>query len=104
GGFLRFGERPEEGMARELREELGVTGRVGRLLLSTARLGERSRLHWVMLFYEISIDREPRIDPDEIAALRWFTRDEIEGLVMDAFLKSAIDATWTELEQVHADR
>ncbi|UCF10974.1 MAG: NUDIX hydrolase, partial [Candidatus Bipolaricaulota bacterium] len=46
GGFLRFGERPEEGMARELREELGVAGRVGRLLLSTARLGVRSRLHW----------------------------------------------------------
>jgi len=91
GGFVRFGERPEEAMAREIQEELGVPGRVGPLLTVRARVGQRSHLHWLMLFYRTSIQAPPQVDPDEIAEAAWCPRAQIADRIRDEVLVAAIE-------------
>lgn len=91
GGFLRFGEAPRDGLAREIREELGVCSTIGGLLKATGRLGESSRLHWVMLFYRMTIHSPPRPSPDEIAEADWFPPAEIPKLGLDPHMLDAIE-------------
>ncbi|HSF15013.1 MAG TPA: (deoxy)nucleoside triphosphate pyrophosphohydrolase [Vicinamibacteria bacterium] len=77
GGKLEAHESPEECLARELREELGVTVAPGRILdVVFHRYPESSVL---LLFYECTLtDGEPRaLDCD---AFRWVPRAELPSL------------------------
>ncbi len=71
GGFLRFGETPAEGVLREIQEEVGLVGRIEGAPVFRSRLGERSRLHWIMIFYRVAVDGVPALNPDEIAEARF---------------------------------
>lgn len=74
GGKLETGETAEEGLARELREELGVEVRVGaRLAVVEHRYPERSvRLQ----FFRCTLLRgEPQ--PLGCAAIAWVTAEEL---------------------------
>jgi hypothetical protein len=44
-----------------------------------------------MLFYRISIDGPPRVDPDEIEQARWFPRKRFADQIDDALLIDAIE-------------
>jgi len=92
GGFLRFGESPRAGVLRELREEVGVDGRVGELIDVRSKLGEHTRLHWIMLFYRVHIDGNPVANPDEIAEVRFVELDQASTFVSDEAMCSAIEA------------
>jgi len=77
GGKLEPGESPEECLARELREELGVSVRVGRILETIYhRYPEKNVL---LLFYACELlDGEPRaLDVAEVA---WVPRAELPDL------------------------
>jgi 8-oxo-dGTP diphosphatase len=90
GGFLRFGESPEEGILREILEEIGVEGRIDRLLGVRSKLGDRSRLHWILLFYQVEIRGEPRANPDEIAEVRFVDLDEAAKVLQDRTMAEAL--------------
>ena len=83
GGFLQFGETPEQCVLREIQEEVGVTGTVERFVGVRSKLGSRSRLHWTMLFYRVAIDGTPRPNPDEIAEARFVTMDQAASMLLD---------------------
>lgn len=91
GGFLSFGESPEQAVAREIREELRVGCRVGRLLGVRTKVGEHTGLHWIIFFLEAEISGEPDPDPDEIAEARFFPKEEAAAALADgamaAFLR-----------------
>ena len=77
---------PDAALVRELREELGVAGRV---------LGEVGRYPYgddpgpcVVLLAEF--DGEPRPN-EELVALRWFTRDEVEAIGRAGLLHMGIE-------------
>ena len=75
GGLIEPADTsPEDALLRELREELQVTGRV---LGQVGTFAYRGRGCVVLV---ATIEGEPRPSPDEVLALRWFTRDEIEDL------------------------
>ncbi len=83
GGFLQFGESPEQGVLREIQEEVGVAGTVERFAGARSKLGSRSRLHWTMLFYRVAIDGTPQPNPDEIAEARFVAIDEAASMLLD---------------------
>ena len=90
GGFLRFGESPEQGVLREIQEEVGLTGTVERFGGVRSKLGPRSRLHWTMLFYRVAIVGTPRPNPDEIAEARFVTMDQAASMLLDETMISVL--------------
>ncbi len=92
GGFLRFGETPQEGLLRELKEELGVGGRIESLLDIKGKLGSESRLHWVMIFYQVSLEGELHPDPDEIAEATYFPLEKARYLGIDDLMRDAVSS------------
>ncbi len=80
GGGLRWGEAPQMGALRELREETGLELAAGELRPGPRlrfREGARAITEWV---FEAAIDHPPRLLPDrrEIVAIRWMTVEELE--------------------------
>lgn len=73
-GFVEAGESAEAAVARELREEAGIAVRDVRYRSSQAWPYPRSLM---LGFRAVADDDLARPDGDEIAAVRWFTRDEI---------------------------
>ena len=65
-GFLEKGETPEEGVLREVREELQVDATMVGLV------GPYSfeRFNQIILIYHVTIDDEPTANPSELAAIK----------------------------------
>lgn len=79
GGFLEEGERPEDGLRRELREEAGVELEVGRFFgIYLDRYGQGEEAPWVLnLVWEARIVSGDLVPSDDVAELRWFERDAL---------------------------
>ena len=75
GGKLEAGESPEAALERELREELAIETRTGRVL-DALRLDDRNGGDLLMLFYESEIVRgEPQTV--ECRALDWTLQKDV---------------------------
>ena len=92
GGFLRFGETPEAGIVREISEELNATATVEKLIGIKAKLGARSRLHWIMIFYRVGIEGDYAPNPDEIARAEFFPIEEARRLIGDDLMREALES------------
>ncbi|MFQ5793478.1 MAG: NUDIX domain-containing protein [Candidatus Bipolaricaulia bacterium] len=91
GGFLTYGEPPEAGVLRELEEEVGVRGRVERLLGLKSGIGHWNYYLWCMLFYEVGLESEQfRPAPDEIEAVRWFPFDEAIEIIDNVMIQDKL--------------
>jgi 8-oxo-dGTP diphosphatase len=72
GGFVDYGERPEEACLRELREEAGIEGRIARLVGVYGDPDRDPRGHHVSVVYEVERVRgEPRGGDDAAEAKPW---------------------------------
>lgn len=71
GGYVDFGETPEETLVREYQEETGITVKAGKLL------GMRfSAKDWYAVFEAIYIEGEARSDGDENDQVVWMEINE----------------------------
>ena len=71
GGYVDFGETPEETLVREYDEETGVTVKAGRLI------GMRfSAKDWYAVFEAIYVEGEARSDGDENDKVIWMDVNE----------------------------
>ncbi len=75
GGMLQGGETPEVALVRELREELGVEARPLRTLW-TSTAPWQVELTWLLAQLEPGAPLRP--NPQEVAAVYWMTRQELE--------------------------
>ena len=74
GGYVDFGEVPEETLIREFQEETGVSVKAGRLI------GMRfSTKDWYAVFEAVYIDGEAKSDGDENDLVLWMDIDEALG-------------------------
>lgn len=65
-GFMERAETPEEGILREIHEELGVHGRD---VYAVGNYAFR-RANQVIMAYHVTIDDTPEPNPEEIAAIK----------------------------------
>lgn len=76
GGKLEKGESPEDAVEREIREELGLDVRAGRIYQAIAYSYPEKDV--LLLFYAAAVvSGEPR--PIEEAEIRWVTMAELDG-------------------------
>ncbi len=90
GGYLRFGETPEDGVLREIREEVGAEAQILRFAGLHGRLGQKTGLHWILLFYRTRLLGSPRPDPDEIAEARYVPVLEAVTMLHDPAMVEAV--------------
>jgi 8-oxo-dGTP diphosphatase len=93
GGKVELFERLEETAVREIREEVGLTIEVDRLLCLAQTLDEEAGVHWVSPIYLARvIGGEARnLEPEAQADVRWFALHELpENLA--AFTVPAVEA------------
>ena len=72
GGFVDYGEDPEEAVVRELLEETGVVGKYPLSLTILGKPGRDPRKHCVGLFYLVEVDSnsEP-VGGDDAVDAQW---------------------------------
>jgi ADP-ribose pyrophosphatase YjhB (NUDIX family) len=73
GGFLRLGENPEDGLARELHEELTANVAVVQLLGAKVDPYGAQGEFSLNLFYEVTLLTEELVPANEIARVGWFS-------------------------------
>ena len=71
GGYVQFGEIPQETLVREYMEETGVTVKAGKLLAMRF-----SAQDWYAVFEAEYIEGEPRSDEDENSEVIWIPVEE----------------------------
>ncbi len=83
GGGMEFGESPEQTLAREIQEELGVSVRIlyPHPIAKTSIFATKVPFHVTLLCYLVSIDNQtPILNDPETAAWKWMTLDEAAKL------------------------
>ena len=72
-GFLEYGELPEAGVLRELREETNLSAEAGALLAMRRSTDDAREPNHLVLFFAVhSIRGELRNEPSENLATAWF--------------------------------
>ena len=79
GGKVEPGEDPRAGLRRELKEELGLEVKVGRVLEVCAENFETRQL--VLLYFEVKIVQGVP-EPIDCQAVAWLEPEQVENLVM----------------------
>lgn len=78
GGFVDYGEDPEDAVIRELLEETGVVGRYPLALTILGKPGRDPRKHCVGLFYlvEVESNSEP-VGADDAIEAKWVSINQL---------------------------
>ncbi len=92
GGFLRFGESPEEGLLREISEEIGCSAKIEQLYALKEKVGEHSSLHWIMIFYQVSITGDISLNQDEIDAAVNVPLAQAKQMLFDSKMQQVVDS------------
>jgi len=91
GGFLEWGESPEEGAKRELLEETGLSAGNFSLIGAYDSVTGR-RLHVLLIAYRVlSWTGEP-VPGDDVSEVRWFDIDAVPPLAFTVHEKALADA------------
>ena len=78
GGFVDYGEDPEDAVVRELLEETGVVGKHPLSLTILGKPGRDPRKHCVGLFYLVEVDSESEpVGGDDAVDAQWIPINQL---------------------------
>lgn len=83
GGRLHAGEAPVEGIAREIREELGLEIKNIKPFRVEPSFHYKSNMHQVFIAYTCTCDNiQIKADTTEVEELKWMPKEELKNLPM----------------------
>ncbi|MEA3199544.1 MAG: hypothetical protein QOE90_972 [Thermoplasmata archaeon] len=92
GGFVTYGEPPEESMRREMLEETGIALRVEKLLgVFTQKFASPYFMRGHM-YAARAEGTALKLKADEIAEAQWFSLEDARRLLMNPFARKALGA------------
>ena len=96
GGGTEFGEKPEAGLQREIREECGINISVGKPITVSDYYLERNdeKIQRVEIIYrcELGSDRDTVTLSEEHDQFAWKSLDDLQDLQMTKFMTDIVDA------------
>ncbi|GHG51675.1 NUDIX hydrolase [Streptomyces glebosus] len=98
GGVLELDERPEDGACREVLEETGIKVETERL----TGVYKNMKRGVVALVFRCRVVGGGERTSDESVDVRWFTREEAESHMVEAYAVRVLDALGTGAPQVRA--
>ena len=102
GGFLELGESLEDGLRRELREELEIEIRIIESLGSYPDLYGEDLTPTIDIFYLATIIEGVPTARSDVSEFRWFNRNEVPSNIAFECVRWAIN-TWLELSSSGRD-
>lgn len=94
GGRLNEDEIPEEGLAREIKEELGIDVLVGKVVYLTQFFQYSENRNALMIAYLAVLTDENAelvLDADEVAEIKWVSKDDYQTLTYFKEYKDTLD-------------
>ena len=83
GGRLHAGEAPVDGIAREIREELGIEIKNIKPFRVEPSFHYKSNMHQVFIAYTCTCDSvDIKVDAKEVEEMKWLDKEELESLPM----------------------
>lgn len=92
GGRLHSSESPQEGLIREIQEELQLSIQVERPLYTCLSWHSKSGVHNFFIAYHCTVEGEPHIvSNDEVVEKKWVSKEELKNLPMFDDCRGAVD-------------
>lgn len=110
GGAIQVGERTEEAVIREVKEELGVKAQVGQLAFIVENRFEQAGVHYHNIEFHYLVDlleRAPLTMQEDAKQLscRWIALDDLQTVdLKPAFLKTALPEWDGQLQHIHLEK
>ena len=110
GGAIQVGERTEEAVIREVKEELGVKAQAGQLAFVVENRFEQAGVHFHNIEFHYLVDLledAPLVMQEDTKQLpcRWIAFDDLHTVdLKPAFLKSALPEWDGKLRHIHLEK
>ena len=109
GGAIQVGERTEEAVVREVKEELGVQAQVGQLAFVVENRFEEDDVYYhnIEFHYLVDLLEDAPLtmqEDEKTQPCEWIDIDKLEGInLVPAFLKTALPDWDGQLRYIHLE-